>query len=218
MKKIFLCVISLIIFCTFISCENKIDYDTQKNTLVSAMTQINTDTRGNILTTEPGTILMSTTKPDVDLMSTTKRMEKITNQGEENQMTNLCLSVNGNTIKKNDCVMIHKDERFAEIPLIAVLKELGATVVWKNQFVAQITYNDINYTLSTNENSLIEDGSKKGNLIAPPPGTPHKPVFKVIDNDFVVDTHSLGRFFKLIGVEILIDYENALVDIVSLAE
>ena len=208
----------MIILCTFISCQNKTDYDVQKNISFFETTQINTDIRENILTTDPVAILISTSKPDVVMVSTTKRTEKIINQGEENQMTNLCLSVNGKTLKKDDCVVIHKDERFAEIPLIAVLKELGATVVWKNQYVAQITYNDTNYTLCTNENSLIEDGSKKGNLIAPPPGTPHKPVFKVTDNDFVVDTHSLGRFFKLIGVEISIDYENNTIDILSLTE
>lgn len=124
-------------------------------------------------------------------------------------MNNCNLFVNGTDISTENYVYLNCEDHYAKLPLTAIMKALGATVQWKNETIAQITYNGTSYILDTSKNTLVEK-DKSFDFIELPPGTSHG-FAQMIGNEFVLDSISIREFLTSIGATINIDYENSII-------
>lgn len=129
-------------------------------------------------------------------------------------MENNCKLLLNNKEICNDCyVNINFEQRYAELPVIKILTEMGASVIWHNEFSANIVINDNEYVLNTNETTLKKYGAK-ANLLVVAPGSNHGMISKKVSGDFICDSDTLLYFFVYeIGAKINIDYEQALINI-----
>ena len=155
-------------------------------------------------------------KTDSDNQSVPPAVDGISQPVEESQQK---IGIQGelvvNRTKITDQkIFIFNHEKFANLPVISVMKALGAEVVWMKDNIANITYNGKTYQLDTTKNYLRE-GETVRNYIAVPPGTSHGVCYQVINGDYFVDSDSMGAFFKAINVEVIIDYDNLVVYIES---
>lgn len=100
------------------------------------------------------------------------------------------LIVNGKDITKGNYVKIHP--HYAELPLVAILRELGATVNWKGQKTAEIILNKKTFVLDTEKRLLTEklDGREIPHILVAPGrlGFSQDAVDEFILDDISVDT------------------------------
>lgn len=124
---------------------------------------------------------------------------------EENTEMNPCiLIVNEKEMNSVGLALINKQYKYAEIPLIAVMHELGANIEWQNINTAVITYKEKTLTLDT---------QKQDFGLTIPPGT-IKAVRKMVDGEVIVDTVSIAGIIKhMMEGKISIDYEKGIVNI-----
>ena len=128
-------------------------------------------------------------------------------------MGNNCqLIVNGKDITENVYVHLNLEQRYAELPLTAVAKALGASVKWEKATRATIKFDGKKYVLDTAKNSLY-DRETNANLIALPPGTPHAAYYQVRDGEFIVDSDTMWGFVYLMGARIKINFDERIITI-----
>lgn len=146
--------------------------------------------------------------------STLTPSKVVTNLGEKTDMkNNIRLIVKGKDITSDNFVNLNYECHYAELPLTAVLKALGAKVEWKKQTIAKITINNKDYILDTNRASLVEAGDKI-NLLVVAPGSNHGVKSQVINNEFVIDSDSVKLFIvNMIGAKIEINYNEKIINI-----
>lgn len=128
----------------------------------------------------------------------------------ENMNSAYSLIVNDTSILCSGNLLFNYDEHYVELPIIAVVKALGATIEWENDTTASIALHDRLFILDTTNNSLCER-NKFRNYIALPPGATHGGCYRLEDNEYFVDSDSLREFIKQIGAEIEIDYLESIV-------
>ena len=133
---------------------------------------------------------------------------------EDDIMPNNCrLIVNGTDISADNYVYLHdktSNYRVAELPLTAVMQALGATVEWENQNSSIITFNNDVYILDTTKSSLVRQGTEE-NMIAAAYGLPHDPYYKLIDDEFIVDSDTIQWLIQNMGATIKIDYDTHII-------
>ena len=122
---------------------------------------------------------------------------------ENDTLRNNCkLIVNGKDISDKNYVRIDLQNREAELPLTAILKEFGAEINWKDSKTVEITYEE--------ENLILGEGFEDLGLPIPP-GTTNA-VRKIIDNELIVDsTSAQDIFFYVFGAKINTDYDALIV-------
>lgn len=117
---------------------------------------------------------------------------------------NCRLVVNGKDISDGLYVKMKAKYNNTEIPLLAVLKELGAQVQWKDTSVVTVQFKDSAFEIDTEKEQF-------GILI--PPGT-RQAVRKVVEKEIIIDSNSVEGFLLYnTGAVISIDYEKAIISI-----
>ena len=135
------------------------------------------------------------------------------NKEDEQVQSQHKMIIDGNELDCHDYLKIHESERFAELPVIAIMKALGADIKWLNKTSVLITYHSKEYLLDISNNSLSERG-KYRNFIALPPGV-SEGCYIFDQDEYVVGSDSFIEFLKFIGVKLTIDYDNSTVYIES---
>ena len=164
--------------------------------------------------TEPITDIPSSvtepTEPITDIPSSvTEPTEPITDFPNSNTegdplLENYCiLIVNGTELSGTYYVYYYENTLDVEIPLIAVAKELGATVEWKNNTIISFTYNDEEYLLDISEPSFG---------LPQPPGSTHY-CRKITENDIIVDDTSVSGIIRWLGGRITFNSKDNVIEI-----
>lgn len=137
-----------------------------------------------------------------------------TPQTEESAMidNNVKLFVKGNNIASDNYVNFHTDANtcYFELPLTAIIKELGASVGWENKTTATIRFDGKEYILNTEKCSLIAKGGTINILSTPPGGTRH---YKTVDEELIIDNITIRGFINMMGFNIKADYDKMVVEI-----
>lgn len=135
------------------------------------------------------------------------------NTGEDNMNNDCKLIVKGKDITSGNYINLNYEKRYAEIPLTAVMKELGAKVEWQSNTTAEITFGGKDYALDTTKGTLIEDGGTF-NILTAAPGSTHGIFYQVIGDEFIIDSDSAKMLIiNMMGAKISIDYDNKIVSI-----
>jgi hypothetical protein len=136
------------------------------------------------------------------------------NTGDDKNMDNNCkLIVKGKDITSGNHVSLNYENRYAELPLTVVMKELGAKVEWQGQTTAKITFGGKDYTLDTIKGTLVEVGGTF-NVLMVAPGTTHGIFYQVIGEEFIIDSDSAKMLIiNMMGAKISIDYDKKIVSI-----
>ena len=153
---------------------------------------------------------------DTDNQSTTSVIDDVSEliDGDEQKM-GLKGKIFVNQVEiTNQSSTIFNHDKFANLPVISIVKALGAEIIWAADNIANITYKGKIFQLNTTENYLRE-GEHMRNYIAAPPGLTHSVCYQTIDGDYFVDSDSMKAFFNAIQVKMTIDYDNLVVCIQS---
>jgi len=121
---------------------------------------------------------------------------------------NCKLIINGKDITNNNYVKIRIDDKVAELPLLAIMKELGAEVKWENEKSVSMIFH---------EKTLNFDVSKWDLDILVPPGAIG--VRKIINNELVYDYDSVKYLLKMhTNSNISINYDDMIISIDTVAK
>jgi len=132
-------------------------------------------------------------------------------QGKDIEKINYKLIVDGEVILTEDVVYMHLEERYVELPFLAILNKLGATINWENQTTARIELNDRIFILNAERQSLYEEGVPI-DWLSPPPGGGFKTYASLFDYEYVIDNYRSVRFIEHIcSRKITIDYKSSTV-------
>ncbi len=117
---------------------------------------------------------------------------------------NCTLIVNGKEITESTYVRINYDDRNAELPVLAIFRELGADIKTVGKIVI-IKYNGEYRWLDTTQKNF-------GLLI--PPGTVGG-VRMLTEDDLIIEKDSFRYYFSKSfgGIEIKVDYENGIIKV-----
>ena len=111
-------------------------------------------------------------------------------------------------ITENNYVHFRKYQ-YVLVPIIAVLEELGATVKWKSQAVATVTYQGSQYTLDTNKHTFMKkNGGDLFRVVGNSGLSETDIVFCRTEDDYIVNSAVLGQFKYRLGITFDIDYEE----------
>ncbi len=123
------------------------------------------------------------------------------NPGDEITEKKCTLIVKGKDITNEAYVHIN-DEKISELPITAIMRELGATVQWKDKEVI-ITYEN---------NTTILDTEKSHFGIMLPPGSKGA-IRKIINGEIILDASSAKQIIYPTGSKISVDYDNNIITI-----
>ena len=212
-KKICVGLIICTILCAATGCiEQPQPQPPTGNTSFVSQTQLTTGTSATstVQSTNNGSKLTNNIPP------TSSGITKLTtksNSGDDKVVNNCKLIVKGKDITYQNHVKINHELRYVELPLTAVMKELGAEIKWLNGTTAKTTFKGKEYILNTIKCSFIEIGTTF-NILGIAPGSKHSAYYQVVDNEFVIDSSSaLLLVNNLMGAKIKIDYDKAIVTI-----
>lgn len=224
-NKIFLCILLCIVLFNIIGCsEATTPLPTDDVSTVSPMQSAENSFKPS--STEPveNTFKPSSTesaensfKPSstesVGDSLTPTQSEKTINSGDNNVEDAYKLIVNGKEIAVSDNIKLNYEYHYAELPLTAIMKELGAKVEWQSKTTAKITLGEKGYLLDTTKGSLIEIGNTF-NIITVAPGTKHGVFYRVVDNEFIIDSDSAKLLLiNIMGAKMSVDYDHRIVNI-----
>ena len=128
---------------------------------------------------------------------------------------NCRLIVNGKDITDGNYVYLYETDREfssdADIPLSAILRELGATVEWQDETKVVITHSAYN-------GSLTFDTSDEYFGVLPPPGGKVRVTRKVYNNEIVMDDASAMLYIRAAGAMVRSDYTNMVIEVYETTE
>ena len=124
------------------------------------------------------------------------------NAGAINEMNNCKLYVKGREITSKSYVWISHQNRNSELPLLAILNELGADISWENEHIVSIK---IEETIVNIDTEMDDFG------ITVPPGTTSA-VRKIVNGEIIMDGDSVNVLLKHIaGINVVVDYETSVI-------
>ena len=111
-----------------------------------------------------------------------------------------CRLIIGGRDVSDACSAVFYDELgYAELPLTAVLRELGATVVWQEESLAQVWIRGEEYRLHAAEGTMYRAGDTV-NLLAVAPGSGHGTVYRRTEGELMIDSDSAkGLIVHVVG-------------------
>ena len=155
----------------------------------------------------------STTPQQQSTMSITMPSDK-----EGTGMNECRLIVNEKDITPENHLKLNFEFGYAEIPLIAVLKELGADILWSDSTNAKITIDGICYYLNIKDCELTQENSDT-NILGVPPGCKHSLYYIPLENEIIIDSDSSKLLLSVVLKEkIIIDADNHVVSIEPLQQ
>ena len=112
-----------------------------------------------------------------------------------------------NGVKISD-VIYNEEHRYFELPLIKIFISMGATVEWESDTIANILFNEKNYTLDVLNYTIVEKDDEI-NLLCPLPGSNYTPCLNFIDGELFVDNSlsSMLLMFEL-GLDFSWDHDT----------
>ncbi len=120
-----------------------------------------------------------------------------------NPPDNCRLIVNGKEIPSGNFARLITEYESAELPLITIMRELGAEVTWKDDTTVTFTYNGANYDM---------DVSKPDFGLPRPPGSAY--YFRaVVAGEIVIDDASARGIIAWMGAQIKIDVDEMVIEI-----
>lgn len=122
------------------------------------------------------------------------------------------LIVNEKEITVTNHVRLNYEYHYAELPIIAILKELGANVEWQSETTANIALNGKGYFLDISKASLVNKGNDFNFLIIPPCSN-HGTFYQVADKELIIDSDSARLILMEIGFTVNINFEDGIVNI-----
>ena len=133
--------------------------------------------------------------------------------GEKNMENNYRLIVNGQDITERVYVNLNVKERYAELPLIAVVTALGADVQWQSETKATITFEGKMYFLDIPAKTLFDEDMNIS-LLQLAPGSGHGEYYKILDGELIVDSDTMLYLISYrMGAMIRYDFEEKIVTI-----
>lgn len=204
-KKIYLCVLLCVILLSIVGCaETTLPLPIDDGSTVSSTQSVGDSSELSSTQSTTGT---STTS------STPTQSEKIINSGDDNMDDAYKLIVKGKEIAVANHIKLNYEHHYAELPLTAIMKELGAKVEWQSKTTAKITFDGKYYLLDTTKGSLIEIGNTL-NILVVAPGSKHGVFYRVVDNEFIIDSDSAKLLLiNIMGAKISVDYDHRIVNI-----
>lgn len=123
------------------------------------------------------------------------------------------ISVNGVSFYDERSIIFEQGERWrALVPLLRVLREMGATEEWLSEEEARITFRDKTYILSLKDQTLKEEG-QDDNLIKAGAGFT-VPGLEIAGNELYIDDLALQASLRPLGVKkVVVDRDQLRVDI-----
>lgn len=158
----------------------------------------------------------SLTQSSNDISSTSSSNSE-PSESIENKETyaNCRLIVNGKDITDGNYVYLYETDREfssdADIPLSAILRELGATVEWQDETKVVITHSAYN-------GSLTFDTSDEFFGVLIPPGGKVRVTRKVYNNEIVMDNSSATLYIRAAGAMVRYDYTNMVIEVYETTE
>ena len=123
------------------------------------------------------------------------------------------LLINGKESLNDRFVSINIEKKYAMIPLVPVLEELGFPVKWTGKYTAVIDVYGEEYFLDTKNITLCK-GIDGPNELMIPPGATHGVLTNWIDEVLTIDNDTLVWFIShLIGARISINYTTSTISI-----
>lgn len=169
-----------------------------------------TSTLSEIDSTGPSSATSSTSRVNVDAPTSTPSTQTTTTSSTTSPTTrkvkewqnNCRLIVNGKDITSENYVHLVEEYQEVEIPVTAVMKELGAEVEWKGKKVT-ITHNGYQRVIDTTQQAF---------------GMPRPPCSayccrKMIDGEVVIDSVSAGGMIRWMGAQISINVDEKIIEI-----
>lgn len=164
-------------------------------------------------TSMPSSTLTQSTQGTPIPPSTLNQSQKPSNSGDDNMDAAYKLVVKGKEIAVSNHIKLNYEHQYAELPLTAIMKELGARVEWQSKTTAKITFNGKDFILDTTKGSLVEMG-KTFNVLVVAPGSKHGTFYRVVNNEFIIDSDSAKLLLiNIMGVKISVDYDYRIVNI-----
>ena len=121
------------------------------------------------------------------------------------------LIVGGNEITSEHPIKMYVDERrYAEVPFVAVMQELGAEFEWQSESVAKMSFREMSFVLDVTKCNLVTEGQEI-NLINPPPGGTR--YYTSLKKELIIDNRTAKGFFDQVGITLEMDYDNRVVNI-----
>lgn len=164
-------------------------------------------------TSEPNSssAVTSSTRPNGDTSATSSLQSEPSESTVDNKTYGNCrLIVKGKDITAGNYVYLHEKTREfsvdADIPVTAILRELGATVEWQDGTKVVITHSAFH-----NGQMILDTSIPDFGIFLPPGGT--YSVRKIFNNEIVMDYCSAGGKIKLLGVSFDFDHENKIIEI-----
>ena len=91
--------------------------------------------------------------------------------------------------------------KFAEVPLLEVLKKFGAELTWQSDTKASVVMNGESYTLDLEEITFRHDGEGYDLLLIPPGGYG---TYYPVEGDLMMSYHLLGDLMQAMGTDCVV--------------
>ena len=122
------------------------------------------------------------------------------------------LVVNDQVVSCGDLVKLHYN--YADLPLVIVLKALGAEIVWQDEIVAQVVIGEHNWTLDLSGDCSLTGPAKPpehGITFLPPDYIRNTPAWarfcQVTTKEVVLDSNTIGRVLRAIDQNLTLDID-----------
>lgn len=216
-KKLFFALSVFTVACSIVGCS-KITEPTSTTTSRSTTlsTTSTTFTTSSTTSTSNTTVHLPGTTSSVTKTSRSLKTERTTvTSGDTTMNPNCRLIVKGKDITAGNYVKLNYEYGYAELPFLAVIKELGATVQRQDKTIVKVMYDGVVCTLNMEEGTLFEDGKNYMNAFILRPGSNHgSHHYSVIGDEFIIDHFcSRGVIEHRMGAKIDIDFEKGIVKI-----
>lgn len=121
------------------------------------------------------------------------------------------LIVNGKTIEPGAVLNCNEAQTVYsfDLPLIAVLKALGAHVIWLDEKRAVIFYRDLMLRLDTEKGAVYLISSKEDYFRLVGGEAPYQQTRRQEGHEYIIDDHAAQSLFTLLEVKMSSDFDNA---------
>ena len=114
-------------------------------------------------------------------------------------------------VRIDNKIKINRDNKSAQIPVLAMCEAMGAKVIWFGNKVVFIIFEDETYILNIKKETLKKLGSNLDLIAYPPGGVEYVRFYEFVDQEILVDDLSLTRFVRVRNSFIKIDFDSNII-------